>query len=89
MYNMVDQRLYTVAMEAAWRASTDVTEEHTGRRIGADSALAAFRGSPYVIETSRRLLDARKDKLSNLEFRQLDKILLNAAESPGTAPGRR
>lgn len=86
LYNMVDQRLYTVAMEAAWRASTDVTEEHTGRRIGADSALAAFRGSPYVIETSRRLLDARKDKLSNLEFRQLDKILLNAAEAPGTAP---
>lgn len=86
MYNLVDQQLYAVATEAAWRASTDVTDEHTGQRIGAESALAAFRGSPYVIETSRRLLETRKDELSNLEFRQLDKILLNAAESPGTVP---
>jgi peptidyl-dipeptidase A len=86
MYNLLDQRLYTVAAEASWKASTDVTEEHTGERIGADSALAAFRGSPYIIETSRRFLDTRKDSISNLEFRQLDKILLNAAESPGTIP---
>lgn len=86
MYNLVDQRLYTVASEAAWKAASDVTEEHTGERIGADSALAAFRGSPYVIETSRRFLDRRKDSISNLQFRQLDKILLNAAEAPGTIP---
>lgn len=86
IYNLVDRRLSTVAAEAAWDAATDVSEERTGRRIGAELALAAFRGSPYVIETSRRLLETRKDALSNLEFRQLDKILLNAAEWPGSAP---
>ena len=86
MYDEVDQRLSTVAAEANWKASTDVSEEHTGERIGADTALAAFRGSPYVIENSREYLDDLKDSLTDLEFRQLDKILLNAAESPGTIP---
>jgi len=85
MYNEVDQRLETVAGEAEWSASTDVTPEHTGERIGAEKALAAFRGSRYVIDNSRRFLELR-DSLSDLEFRQLDKILLNAAESPGTIP---
>ena len=37
MYNRLDQRLYTVAAEASWKASTDVSEEHTGERIGAQA----------------------------------------------------
>lgn len=85
VYNELDQRLSTVAAEANWKASTDVTEEHTGERIGAETALATFRGSRYVIESSRKFLGL-KQSLSDLEFRQLDKILLNAAESPGTIP---
>lgn len=85
MYNEIDQRLGTIATEAAWLASTDVSEEHTGRRIGAARAHAGFRGSRYVIENSRRFLQLR-GSLGDLEFRQLDKILLNAAESPGTIP---
>jgi len=85
MYNQLGRRLHTSASEANWRASTDATPEHTGERIGAESAQAAFRGSRYIIETSQKLLDAR-DALTDLEFRQLDKILLLAAESPGTAP---
>jgi peptidyl-dipeptidase A len=85
MYNELDRRLYTVAAEAQWKSVTDVTEEHTGARIGADHALAAFRGSRYVIDSSRRFLDLR-ESLNDLKFRELDKILLNAAESPGTIP---
>ncbi len=85
MYNEVDQRLYAAAADAHWKASTDVSDLHTGQRIGADMALAAFRGSRYVIESSRRHLGL-KEELTQLEFRQLDKILLNAAESPGTIP---
>ena len=85
MYNDTYQRLYTISSEANWRASTDVNERHTGERIGADAALAAFRGSRYVIESARRFLGMRQD-LNDLEFRQIDKILLNAAESPGTIP---
>jgi peptidyl-dipeptidase A len=85
MYEEFDRRLETVASQARWKAVTDVTEEHTGERIGAEKALAAFRGSGYVIDSSRRFLQLR-DSLSDMEFRQLDKILLNAAESPGTIP---
>lgn len=85
MYNQVDRRLYTVSAEANWKASTDVRPLNTGQRIGADEALAAFRGSPYVIESSRGFLDGN-EALDTLAFRELDKILLNAAESPGTIP---
>jgi len=85
MYNQIDQRLYNTSALANWRASTDVNEQHTGERIGADAALASFRGSKYVIENARRLL-AERDGLTDLQFRELDKILLNAAESPGTIP---
>ena len=84
-YNEIDRNLSRVAAEAAWAAATDLTPENTNRRIGAESALAAFRGSPFVIETSQRFLESRAS-LTDLEFRQLDKILLLAAEYPGTVP---
>jgi peptidyl-dipeptidase A len=85
MYNGIDQKVTTVAAEASWKASTDVTEQHTGERIGAVGAVAAFEGSRYVIETTRALL-AKSGSLSDLERRQLNRILLNAAEAPGTIP---
>jgi peptidyl-dipeptidase A len=85
MYSDLDRKVSTVAAEAAWKASTDVSELHTGERAGADGALAAFRGSPYIIETAKRLL-AQKRSLTELEARQLNEILLTAAESPGTIP---
>ncbi|MBI3681944.1 MAG: M2 family metallopeptidase [Acidobacteria bacterium] len=85
MYNETDQRLATVSSEANWRALTDVNDQHTGERIGADRGLAAFRGSRYVIEKSKNFLNARQS-LPELDFRQLDNILLAAAESPGTIP---
>lgn len=85
MYEEVDRQLWTASSNAQWRSATDVTEQHTGERIGADSAMAAFRGSRYVIESAKKHL-ALRQSLSDLEFRQLDKILLNAAESPGTIP---
>ena len=85
MYEEMDQRLGTIASEAEWKASTDVNEQNTGERIGAARALAAFQGSRYVIGNSRRFLSQRSS-LSDLEFRELDKILLNAAESPATIP---
>jgi peptidyl-dipeptidase A len=85
MYNAIDQQLVTVASNASWRAQTDVTEQHTGERIGADAAQAAFTGSRYVIQGARKHLTLRQS-LSDLEFRQLDKILLSAAEFPGTIP---
>jgi peptidyl-dipeptidase A len=85
MYDVLYQSLFTVAQNAEWRSSTDVTEQHTGERVGADKALAVFQGSTYVIGKCRNLL-AHKDQLDPLTVRQLEQILLNAAQYPGTIP---
>jgi peptidyl-dipeptidase A len=81
----------TTASEADWLAATDVTPEHVAQRIGADKALAALTGSTAVIEKTKALLKNEK-QLDDLTVRQLRKLLLAAAESPGTIPdvvGRR
>jgi len=85
MYNTIYQKLYTVSAKAQWKSSTDVTEQHTGERIGADQALAVFEGSNYVISRCKELL-AQKANLDPLTVRQLAKILLTASEYPGTIP---
>ncbi|MSU59706.1 MAG: peptidase [Pedosphaera sp.] len=84
-YNRIYQSLYTVANDAAWVAATDVTEEHTGQRIGAEKAQAAFVGSVWVMERARELLQ-HTNRLDALTVRQLQRVLLNAAGSPGTLP---
>ena len=84
-YNLTYQRLYTVASEAQWLAATDVTDEHTGQRIGADQAQSAYLGSPWIIEKTRALLKQRS-QLDPLTVRQLEHVLLFAAGSPGTIP---
>jgi peptidyl-dipeptidase A len=75
----------TVAAEADWAAATDVTPEHTGLRTGADKALATLAGSPVIITRAKAFLQKEKD-LDDLTARQLKKLLLGAAESPGTMP---
>ena len=70
---------------ADWTSLTDVTPEHTGQRTGADKALAALAGSKLIIEKTNALLKNRK-QLEEGTARQLDKLLLGAAESPGTIP---
>jgi peptidyl-dipeptidase A len=70
---------------ADWTSLTDVTPEHTGQRTGADKALAALSGSKLIIEKTKALLKDRK-QLDEATARQLDKLLLDAAESPGTIP---
>ena len=75
----------TSASLADWAAATDVTPEHTGQRTGADKALAALAGSTTVIDKTKALLKNEK-QLDELTVRQLRKLLLAAAESPGTIP---
>ena len=84
-FNQLYQSLYAVAQEANWKASTDVTPEHTGQRIGAEQAQAAFVGNPWVIQKTRALLQ-QTNVLDDLTVRQLRMIWLLAAESPGTIP---
>jgi peptidyl-dipeptidase A len=85
MYDALYQKLVTVADEAEWKSSTDVSDMHTGERTGADQALATFQGSTYVIDKCRSLLKLKK-QLSRSTVRQLEKILLSAAHYPGTIP---
>src|SRR3954468_200058 len=89
--NTLLQPVSTAASEAAWSAATDVTPEHTGERAGAEKTAAALAGSKLIIERTRAFL-TREKELDELTARQLRKLLLNAAESPGTIPevvGRR
>ena len=85
MYNSIAQKIYAVAGDANWKASTDVSDMHVGERIGADRAFGAFAGSNYVIEETKALL-AQSAQFNDLTRRQLDKILLAASQYPGTIP---
>src|SRR5688572_30348030 len=68
-----------------WAAATDVTPDHIGERSGANKALAALIGSTAIIDKTKLLLKSDK-QLDELTARQLRKLLLNAAEAPGTIP---
>jgi peptidyl-dipeptidase A len=75
----------TSAALADWAAATDVTPEHVAQRTGADKGLAALIGATTVIDKSKALLKNEK-QLDDLTVRQLRKLLLAAAENPGTIP---
>jgi len=85
MFSTLFEGVRYEAQKAEWASSTDVTDEHVGGRIAADKALAALVGSPAVITRVKGFLK-HKENLSPLDVRQLQKILLAAAEAPGTIP---
>jgi peptidyl-dipeptidase A len=78
-------RLYTASAQAAWVASTDVSDAHTHARQEADQAMARMTGGVDVIERARLLLQHRQD-LTPIAQRQLDHLLFIAAQAPQTAP---
>jgi peptidyl-dipeptidase A len=75
----------TSASLADWAAATDVTPEHVAQRTGADKVQAALIGSTAVIDKTKALLKNEK-QLDDVSVRQLRKLLLSAAENPGTIP---
>lgn len=77
--------LYAETSRAAWVASTDVSEEHTGMRTGAETAFSAFAGNADVIRRARMLLEHR-DELDDITVRQLRFMLELAADAPMTNP---
>jgi peptidyl-dipeptidase A len=85
------QALYKVNSEAQWKAMTDVTPEHAAAAEVAGKAYIAFNGNPAVIREAGELLGERA-VLDPLTVRELNQVLLNAAEGPMTNPflaGRR
>ncbi|MEO7167200.1 MAG: hypothetical protein ABI016_09195, partial [Chthoniobacterales bacterium] len=91
LMNASYQALYRVNSEAQWKAVTDVTPAHDAASEAAGKAYAAFNGNPAVISEARELL-ARRTELNPLTARELNQVMLNAAEGPMTNPflvGRR
>jgi len=90
-YNAEFVKQSTMAQEASWLASTDVTKEHDDARVKANKEFAKFAGDKEVITTARELLSSLRSfrpvtAARELQERQLEKVLLAAAESPGTIP---
>ncbi len=79
------QALYRVNSEAQWLADTDVTPAHDAAAEVAGKAYAAFNGSPALITEAQALL-AHRAELNPVTVRQLEHVLLNAAEGPMTNP---
>ncbi len=84
-YDQLMLQMYPVVAEAYWQSATDVTDLHVGERIGAEQAMAAVSGNPWVIQTARGLLE-RSGSLDDLTRRQLRSVMHSAAEYPGTIP---
>ncbi|MBI5471842.1 MAG: M2 family metallopeptidase [Ignavibacteriae bacterium] len=84
-YNEQFQKVSYEANKAQWVANTDISDAHDSLATEATKALAKYQGSKDVIEKTKALL-AQKEKLDPLQVRQLEKIRLAAAHSPGTIP---
>ena len=85
LYDPLLLSLRAEASRAAWVASTDVSEEHTGMRTGADTAFSAFAGNAEIIRRARELLE-HEEELDELTRRQLRSMLELAASAPMTNP---
>lgn len=79
------QPVLTATNQARWVAATDVSDEHSGMRAGAETVAAAVSGSRLVITQTKALL-AQRAELQPLTARQLEKLRLAAAEAPATLP---
>jgi peptidyl-dipeptidase A len=80
--------LYTDSSEAEWALNTKIVEgDDTNRQRteSANQAMAAYTGSIGVIEETRVLLEGR-DRLPDLQEKQLETILYQAANNPQTVP---
>ena len=85
-YNAEYMRLYTASSEAEWRSNTHIVTGDTtnaGATTRANQRMAAFTGSTDNIRQLRELLTHKAD-LTNLQTKQLETALYNAANNPQT-----
>jgi peptidyl-dipeptidase A len=85
LVNAAYQGLYRVQSEAQWLASTDVSPAHDAASETASKSAAAFNGNPAIIREAQTLLKQKKN-LKEVTWRELERVLLNAAEGPMTNP---
>lgn len=79
-------KLYTNSSEAQWKSNIEIKEGDSTNSLAAqkaDEAMAAFTGSKENIENARKFME-QKDKLTEIQVRQLEIILYAAANNPQT-----
>jgi peptidyl-dipeptidase A len=79
-------RLYTESSEAQWKSNIEIIEgDSTNAKATekANEAYAAFTGSKENIEQARKFLE-QKNKLTELQRKQLEVILFAAGNNPQT-----
>jgi peptidyl-dipeptidase A len=79
------QSLITIRESTDWDANIDVTSEHEAAAETASKAFSAFVGNPALIAEARELL-AHRTELAPNSIRQLERLLLAAAEAPMANP---
>lgn len=80
--------LYYELNKAEWASNTKIVEgddTNQERTKAAHATFAEFTGSKDVIETTRGFLEQR-DRLPEIQVRQLEAILYDAANNPQTVP---
>ena len=85
-YNKIYQGLSIISNEADWKSNTHIVEGDSTNATAlnvAQEAYAKFTGSSENIETAKRYL-TQKEKLSELQIKQLNSILYKAANNPET-----
>ena len=83
--NSTYQALSKITGNAQWDALTDVSPLHDAVAETAGQAYAAFNGNPDLINEAKALLLHRAE-LNTVTIRELEQLLLNAAEGPMTNP---
>ncbi len=76
--------LYAKSNDAQWKANLEIKEGDSTNTVAArmaDEAMAAFTGSKENIESARKFMEQR-DKLTDIQVKQLEQILYAAANNP-------
>lgn len=82
------QKLYYNTSLAEWASNTHIVKGDSSNAIAtrkAKEALASFTGSEENIKKIQKFLK-QKEKLTDLQVRQLKTMLYKAADNPGTVP---
>lgn len=77
-------QLYTDSQRAQWILNVEIKQGDSSNMVAAhktDKALAEFTGSKENIERARKYLN-QKDKLTDIQVKQLERILYLAANNP-------
>jgi peptidyl-dipeptidase A len=83
-YNAEYQRLSIVANEASWKSNTYIVEGDTATKNATNrssEAIAVFTGSNANIDSAKKYL-AVKEQLTEIQVKQFQFILYNAANNP-------